>query len=81
MDIAVPEVFVGGLLGAMLVFLFSSWSFAAVGRTAQVTEPPPAACSWQKQNILFIYFFIYFVLIFFIFLFCFKCKGMAVPTP
>ncbi|EFN56974.1 hypothetical protein CHLNCDRAFT_143568 [Chlorella variabilis] len=34
-DIAVPEVFVGGLLGAMLVFLFSSWSFAAVGRTAQ----------------------------------------------
>jgi H(+)-translocating pyrophosphatase len=34
-DIAVPEVFIGGLLGAMVVFLFSSWSFMAVGRTAQ----------------------------------------------
>ena len=36
MDIAVPEVFVGGLLGAMLVFLFSAWACVAVGRTAQV---------------------------------------------
>jgi len=34
-DIAVPEVFVGGLLGAMLIFLFSSWTCAAVGSTAQ----------------------------------------------
>ncbi|GAB4815525.1 hypothetical protein N2152v2_002571, partial [Parachlorella kessleri] len=34
-DIAVPEVFVGGLLGAMLVFLFSAWACMAVGRTAQ----------------------------------------------
>ena len=39
-DIAVPEVFIGGLLGAMLVFLFSSMAFNAVGRSAQevVTE-------------------------------------------
>lgn len=34
-DIAIPEVFVGGLLGAMLVFLFSAWACKAVGRSAQ----------------------------------------------
>ncbi|KAK8629161.1 hypothetical protein V6N13_078013 [Hibiscus sabdariffa] len=34
-DIAIPEVFIGGLLGAMLIFLFSAWACAAVGRTAQ----------------------------------------------
>lgn len=34
-DIAIPEVFIGGLLGATLVFLFSSWTCAAVGSTAQ----------------------------------------------
>lgn len=34
-DIAVPEVFVGGLLGATLIFIFSSWTCAAVGDTAQ----------------------------------------------
>ncbi|KAK9805230.1 hypothetical protein WJX72_007325 [[Myrmecia] bisecta] len=34
-DIAIPEVFVGGLLGAMLVFLFSAWACVAVGRSAQ----------------------------------------------
>lgn len=34
-DIAVPEIFVGGLLGSMLIFLFSAWACAAVGRTAQ----------------------------------------------
>ncbi|KAH7866830.1 hypothetical protein Vadar_025555 [Vaccinium darrowii] len=34
-DIAIPEVFVGGLLGSMLIFLFSAWACAAVGRTAQ----------------------------------------------
>ncbi|XP_074294733.1 pyrophosphate-energized membrane proton pump 3 [Silene latifolia] len=39
-DIAIPEVFVGGLLGSMLIYLFSAWACAAVGRTAQevVTE-------------------------------------------
>ncbi len=35
MDIAIPEVFVGGLLGSMLIFLFSAWACTAVGRTAQ----------------------------------------------
>ncbi|KAG8365018.1 hypothetical protein BUALT_Bualt18G0059300 [Buddleja alternifolia] len=34
-DIAIPEVFVGGLLGSMLIYLFSAWACAAVGRTAQ----------------------------------------------
>eukprot|EP00897_Mesotaenium_endlicherianum_P007793 jgi/Mesen1/7041/ME000369S06366 len=34
-DIATPEVFVGGLLGAMLIFLFSAWACSAVGRVAQ----------------------------------------------
>jgi len=35
-DIARPEVFVGGLLAVMLVFLFSSWAIKAVGNTAQL---------------------------------------------
>ncbi|XVE52761.1 hypothetical protein DITRI_Ditri02bG0149400 [Diplodiscus trichospermus] len=34
-DIAIPEVFIGGLLGSMLIYLFSAWACAAVGRTAQ----------------------------------------------
>eukprot|EP00004_Rigifila_ramosa_P021478 TRINITY_DN5729_c0_g1_i1.p1 TRINITY_DN5729_c0_g1~~TRINITY_DN5729_c0_g1_i1.p1 ORF type:complete len:801 (-),score=180.30 TRINITY_DN5729_c0_g1_i1:28-2283(-) len=34
-NVAIPEVFVGGLLGAMLVYLFSSLAIHAVGRTAQ----------------------------------------------
>lgn len=34
-DIAVPEIFIGGLLGSMLIFLFSAWACSAVGRTAQ----------------------------------------------
>eukprot|EP00246_Nothoceros_aenigmaticus_P007150 TRINITY_DN20794_c0_g1_i1.p1 TRINITY_DN20794_c0_g1~~TRINITY_DN20794_c0_g1_i1.p1 ORF type:complete len:309 (+),score=38.37 TRINITY_DN20794_c0_g1_i1:115-927(+) len=34
-DIAIPELFVAGLLGAALIFLFSAWACAAVGRTAQ----------------------------------------------
>jgi hypothetical protein len=34
-DIAIPEVFVGGLLGSMLIYLFSAWACAAVGRSAQ----------------------------------------------
>mmetsp|Transcript_19803 Transcript_19803/g.47260 ORF Transcript_19803/g.47260 Transcript_19803/m.47260 type:complete len:832 (+) Transcript_19803:42-2537(+) len=39
-DIAVPEVFVAGMIGAMMVFLFTAWSCTAVGRAAQavVTE-------------------------------------------
>jgi K(+)-stimulated pyrophosphate-energized sodium pump len=33
-DLAKPEVFVGGLLGAMLVFLFSAYAIKAVGKAA-----------------------------------------------
>lgn len=34
-DIAVPEIYVGGLLGAMTVFVFSAWAIAAVGNAAE----------------------------------------------
>lgn len=34
-DIAVPEIFVGGLLGSMTVFVFSAWAIAAVGSAAE----------------------------------------------
>jgi H(+)-translocating pyrophosphatase len=34
-DITQPDVFLGGLLGSMVVFLFSSWAIKAVGNTAQ----------------------------------------------
>ncbi len=34
-DLAKPEVFVGAMLGAMLVFLFSAMAIKAVGRAAQ----------------------------------------------
>eukprot|EP00771_Trimastix_marina_P001970 gnl/Trimastix_PCT/308.p1 GENE.gnl/Trimastix_PCT/308~~gnl/Trimastix_PCT/308.p1 ORF type:complete len:785 (-),score=267.37 gnl/Trimastix_PCT/308:72-2426(-) len=39
-DLSIPEVFVGGILGGMLVFLFSSWCIKAVGNAAQkvITE-------------------------------------------
>ena len=33
-DITVPEVFVGGLLGSTTVFVFSAWAIAAVGNAA-----------------------------------------------
>ena len=33
-NLAVPEIFVGGLMGVMIVFLFSSLAIRAVGRTA-----------------------------------------------
>ena len=34
-DIAVPEIFIGGLLGSMTVFVFSSWAIRAVGNAAE----------------------------------------------
>ena len=34
-DVSNPPVFVGALMGAMLVFLFSAWAIKAVGRAAQ----------------------------------------------
>merc|ERR1712048_1193104 len=39
-NIAVPEVFVGGILGAMVVFIFSAWAMSAVGTAslAVITE-------------------------------------------
>ncbi|KAH3760675.1 sodium-translocating pyrophosphatase [Pelomyxa schiedti] len=35
-DLSVPEIFVGGLIGVALVFFFSSMAIQAVGRTAQL---------------------------------------------
>ncbi|CRH02779.1 V-type K+-independent H+-translocating inorganic pyrophosphatase, putative [Plasmodium relictum] len=34
-DIAIPEVFIGGILGSVVVFLFAGWSLDAVGKTAE----------------------------------------------
>ncbi|SBS88759.1 V-type K+-independent H+-translocating inorganic pyrophosphatase, putative [Plasmodium ovale] len=34
-DIALPEVFIGGILGSVVVFLFAGWSLDAVGNTAE----------------------------------------------
>lgn len=33
-DITTPEVFISGLLGAMTVFIFTSWAIESVGNTA-----------------------------------------------
>ena len=53
-DIAVPEVFIGGLLGGMLVFLFSAWACAAVGRSAQavVNEVQPTGSQSHPSTFL-----------------------------
>lgn len=34
-DVSKPPVFIGALMGAMMVFLFSAWAIKAVGRAAQ----------------------------------------------
>ncbi|EGR28715.1 vacuolar-type h+-translocating inorganic pyrophosphatase, putative [Ichthyophthirius multifiliis] len=34
-DITQPEIFIGGLIGSMCVFIFTSWTIAAVGNAAQ----------------------------------------------
>jgi H(+)-translocating pyrophosphatase len=34
-DITIPEVFIGGMLGSTCVFVFSSWAISAVGNAAQ----------------------------------------------
>ena len=34
-DVSQPPVFIGAIMGAMLVFLFSAWAIKAVGRAAQ----------------------------------------------
>ena len=33
-DLAIPEVFVGALMGGTLIFIFSGWAMSAVGRAA-----------------------------------------------
>ena len=55
-DIGHVPVFTGALLGAMLVFLFSSFAIKAVGRTAQTVieevrrqfRENPASC-WARK--------------------------------
>lgn len=34
-DITIPEVFIGGLLGATTVFIFAAWATAAIGNATQ----------------------------------------------
>ena len=52
-DIAIPEVFIGGLLGAMLVFLFSAWACAAVGRSAQAVVNEVQSAGSQSHPLHF----------------------------
>src|SRR5437773_5326542 len=51
-DIARPEVFVGGLLGAMLVFLFSGLAIRAVGKAAYYVINDVRAQFREKPGIL-----------------------------
>ena len=51
-DIAKPEVFVGALLGAMLVFLFSALAIRAVGRAAYYVIKDVRAQFMEKPGIL-----------------------------
>lgn len=51
-DIAKPEVFVGGLLGATLVFLFSSFAIKAVGKAAYYVINDVRAQFKEKPGIL-----------------------------
>ncbi|PIN86738.1 sodium-translocating pyrophosphatase [Candidatus Woesearchaeota archaeon CG10_big_fil_rev_8_21_14_0_10_44_13] len=51
-DIAKPEVFVGALLGAMLVFLFSSLAIRAVGKAAYYVINDVRAQFKEKPGIL-----------------------------
>ena len=51
-DIAKPDVFVGGLLGAMLVFLFSGLAIRAVGKAAYYVINDVRAQFREKPGIL-----------------------------
>ncbi len=51
-DIAKPEIFVGGLLGAMLVFFFSALAIKAVGRAAQAVIEDVRAQFREKPGIM-----------------------------
>jgi inorganic pyrophosphatase len=47
-DIARPEIFLAGLLGSMLVFLFSAWTIRAVGSAAQLVVAEVKR-QWQQN--------------------------------
>ena len=49
-DIAIPEVFIGGLLGATLVALFSAWSITAVGKSAQEVVVEVRGCPQRTTS-------------------------------
>jgi K(+)-stimulated pyrophosphate-energized sodium pump len=51
-NIAKPEVFVGGLLGAMLIFVFSAFAIRAVGRAAYYVINDVRAQFKEKPGIL-----------------------------
>eukprot|EP01013_Petalomonas_cantuscygni_P038474 TRINITY_DN69621_c0_g1_i1.p1 TRINITY_DN69621_c0_g1~~TRINITY_DN69621_c0_g1_i1.p1 ORF type:complete len:905 (-),score=211.49 TRINITY_DN69621_c0_g1_i1:293-3007(-) len=51
-DIGVPEVFVGGFLGAALVFLFAAWAIAAVGKSAEMVVHEVRLQFTQRPGIL-----------------------------
>lgn len=51
-DISKPEVFIGGLLGAMLVFFFSALAIKAVGRAAQSVIAEVRAQFREKPGIM-----------------------------
>jgi K(+)-stimulated pyrophosphate-energized sodium pump len=51
-DLAKPEVFIGGLIGAMLVFFFSALAIKAVGRAAQAVIEDVRAQFREKPGIM-----------------------------
>src|SRR4029078_2590547 len=51
-NIAKPEVFIGGLLGAMLVFFFSGLAIRAVGKAAQVVIQDVRAQFKERPGIM-----------------------------
>ncbi len=51
-NIAKPEVFVGGLLGAMLIFVFSAFAIRAVGKAAYLVINDVRAQFREKPGIL-----------------------------
>ena len=51
-DIATPEVFISGLLGSSVVFLFSSWALAAVSTAAQAVIKEVRMQIHNDENIL-----------------------------
>eukprot|EP00941_MAST-03F_sp_MAST-3F-sp1_P004489 g4489.t1 len=51
-DLAKPEILMAGLLGSMLVFLFSAWTIRAVGSTAQMVVKEVKLQWTQNPDIL-----------------------------